>query len=175
MVLPTAPATFKMAATAKAGAPMSTIKKCVAIATLLSAFCTVLIGVALFPIEKFNAPKRDAIDSAVNVIQADTSTTPRKATDNTISSSTTVELTNDKCESPLRDHFDKIYESKSWGLKVRTASEYYGDAKWPIPNLRSQSASGGGSYLGAATENSLKILKRVIEEYDVKSMIDVPW
>jgi hypothetical protein len=145
----------------KAAAPRNTIK-CVVIATLLSAFCTLLVQVFLFlPKEKHNAPKS-------------TSTTLRKATDNAISS-TTIELTNDKCESPLRDHFNQIYAKADWGLKVRSAPEYYGDAQWPIPGLRMRSASGGGSYLGPSTENSLRILKRVIEEYNVKSMIDVPW
>lgn len=88
-----------------------------------------------------------------------------------------IQLTVDKCESPLRGHFDNIYKNKIWGSPMRDAAAFYFDAQWPIPvdSPRQKSASGQGSYLGAATQHSLKIIKDTIAEYNVKSMIDVPW
>jgi hypothetical protein len=85
-----------------------------------------------------------------------------------------IQLTNEKCESPLRGHFDKIYRDNIWGMHVRDPSAYYSDSQWPIPELRKKSASGAGSDLGNATQTSLKIIKETIVEYEVTSMIDVP-
>lgn len=80
----------------------------------------------------------------------------------------------DHCESPLRGHFDKIYENGTWGKKLRDASDYYSDAAWPTREIKQLSASGRGSDLGAATQNSLKIVNDAITEFGVKSMIDIP-
>ena len=85
-----------------------------------------------------------------------------------------IQLTNDQCESPVRGHFDRIYQQNMWGLQLRDASAYYSDAQWPIPEIRRLSASGTGSYLGEPTQTSLRIIKETIMEYGVTSMIDIP-
>ncbi|KAL3801455.1 hypothetical protein ACHAWO_002167 [Cyclotella atomus] len=36
-----------------------------------------------------------------------------------------IQLTTDKCESPLRGHFDKIYQDNLWGFQLRDASDFY--------------------------------------------------
>ena len=79
----------------------------------------------------------------------------------------------DRCESPIRGHFDKIYESGGWQLKTRRPSDFYNDAAWPHKDIQRISASGPGSDLGN-TETSLKIIKETIAKFDVTSMIDGP-
>ena len=81
-----------------------------------------------------------------------------------------------RCESPIRGHFDKIYEKGTWasGTPLRKPSEFYSDAAWPPKEIRKPSASGAGSNLGHATETSLKIIKDTIATFNVKSMIDIP-
>ena len=93
------------------------------------------------------------------------------------STSPSIQLINTTCNSPIRGHFDEIYKNKGWGTELRNISAFYGEAHWPFPpqNSRERSASGLGSWLGKATEHSLKIIKETIVEYGVTSMIDVPW
>lgn len=80
----------------------------------------------------------------------------------------------DQCVSPLRFHFDKIYKKGTWGNTLRQASDFYSDAAWPPRENRKKSASGSGSDLGGATENSLQVIKDAISKYSIKSMIDIP-
>ena len=78
------------------------------------------------------------------------------------------------CERASSNKFDQIYKRGKWGPPVLAhGPEYfYADAQWPPPAR--VSASGGGSNLGSSTLKSLAILKDVIANYGVKSMIDVP-
>jgi hypothetical protein len=74
-------------------------------------------------------------------------------------------------------HFDDVYnhrgESDHWALKFNASLDrFYNDAKWP-PQLL-DSFSGGGSNRGFQTEVSMAILKRVIAEHNITTMIDVP-
>ena len=82
----------------------------------------------------------------------------------------------DQCKSPIRGHFDKIYEGGnwSWGMSLCQPSHFYSDAAWPSKKIRKISASGGGSDLGYPTITSLKIIKDTISKFNVKSMIDIP-
>lgn len=71
--------------------------------------------------------------------------------------------------------FGKIYESGTWvGGKVKATSpgHFYYNASWP--HQKRVASSGPGSELGVATENSMKFLMEVIQNYTVVSMIDVP-
>ncbi|KAL7524224.1 hypothetical protein ACHAXR_000479 [Thalassiosira sp. AJA248-18] len=88
--------------------------------------------------------------------------------------SSPIRIAPDHCNSPLRDHFVKIYEKGSWGSPLRHARDFYSDAAWPPRGIIQKSASGRGSNFGPATENSLKIIKDAISRYNIKSMIDVP-
>ena len=78
------------------------------------------------------------------------------------SSSKTLKVIPNQCDSPSRGHFDAIYETGMWGKKTRQASDFYGDAAWPPKAARQKSASGGGSDLGYSTETSLKMIKDTI-------------
>eukprot|EP00571_Detonula_confervacea_P009283 CAMPEP_0172322658 /NCGR_PEP_ID=MMETSP1058-20130122/46515_1 /TAXON_ID=83371 /ORGANISM="Detonula confervacea, Strain CCMP 353" /LENGTH=284 /DNA_ID=CAMNT_0013038461 /DNA_START=234 /DNA_END=1085 /DNA_ORIENTATION=- len=82
----------------------------------------------------------------------------------------------DRCESPIRGHFDRIYEKGNWngGDSLRKPSDFYSDAAWPRNESLINSASGSGSALGYATETSLKIIKDTITKYNVKYMADIP-
>lgn len=80
----------------------------------------------------------------------------------------------DRCDTPTRGHFDKIYSGAIWGAKLRNVSDFYSEAAWPQKDSRKNSASGPGSNLGHSTETSLKIVKKAIAKYHVKSMIDIP-
>jgi hypothetical protein len=53
--------------------------------------------------------------------------------------------------------FDRVYDKAEWGYKIQNASDFYSDAAWP-PKER-QSASGGGSNLGYATQVSMKVFR----------------
>ena len=77
-----------------------------------------------------------------------------------------------QCHSPSRGHFDSIYAKGYWTVKMKTPSDFYGDATWPPPEIRKISASGKGSYLGYATTTSLQIIKDTITKYNIKSMVD---
>jgi hypothetical protein len=79
-----------------------------------------------------------------------------------------------RCESPIRGHFDNIYKHGVWGATLREPANFYSDAAWPTKDIRRKSASGQGSELGYNTETSLRIIKETIDRFDVKSMIDVP-
>lgn len=80
----------------------------------------------------------------------------------------------DFCDSPIRGHFDEIYESGLWQLKMKQPSDFYNEAEWPPNDNQRISASGPGSDLGSATVTSLKIIKDTITKFDVKSMVDIP-
>lgn len=82
----------------------------------------------------------------------------------------------DRCESPIRGQFDKIYESGTWnyGQTLRKPDDFYSDAAWPPKESLKSSSSGGGSNLGYPTETSLKIIKETIAKYNASSMIDIP-
>jgi hypothetical protein len=74
-------------------------------------------------------------------------------------------------------HFDDVYnhrgESDHWAMKFNASMDrFYNDAKWPPILL--ESFSGGGSNRGFQTEVSMAILKRVISEHNITTMIDVP-
>jgi hypothetical protein len=90
------------------------------------------------------------------------------------SSSKTLKVIPNQCDSPSRGHFDAIYETGLWGKKTRQASDFYGDAAWPPKAVRQNSASGEGSDLGYNTETSLKIIKDTIAKFNIRSMIDIP-
>lgn len=77
-----------------------------------------------------------------------------------------------KCDSKSRGFFDRIYKDGVWGAKLRHGSDFYGNAQWPP--AKKNSASGGGSELGYATETSLQIIRDTINKFDIKSMVDVP-
>lgn len=73
------------------------------------------------------------------------------------------------------DTFDNIYKSGSWNrgnVRVAPPGHFYHNATWP--HQRRFAASGEGSQLGVATENSMKFLTEAIHNYTVVSMIDVP-
>lgn len=80
-----------------------------------------------------------------------------------------------QCDAALRNKaFDNIYTRGMWGKKLLPPSKFYGDAQWPPPEYRKESASGPGSHLGHSTVTSLQIIKDTIAKYNVKSMIDIP-
>jgi hypothetical protein len=87
-----------------------------------------------------------------------------------------LKLVPDHCDSPLKAaFFEKVYDEKTWAdVAVRRAEDFYSDAEWPTKEIRMKSASGPGSYLGYATQTSLKIIKDVIKKYNVSSMVDIP-
>jgi len=82
----------------------------------------------------------------------------------------------ESCNAPSRGgEFDKIYETGHWvSGKVKFPADFYGDAKWPPKDIRKLSGSGAGSYLGLASETSLRILKDTILSHGVRSVVDIP-
>ncbi len=69
--------------------------------------------------------------------------------------------------------FDSIYYSGAWGVMFNHSFEgFYSNARWP-PQFR-PSPSGPGSDRGIATETSLAILRQLIVEKNISTMIDVP-
>jgi hypothetical protein len=84
------------------------------------------------------------------------------------------QLVPNKCDSQIRGQFDDIYKRGVWGQVQLKPEDFYGEAEWPPKAIRQMSASGRGSDLGYATQNSLAIVKQTIYNYNVKSMIDVP-
>lgn len=90
------------------------------------------------------------------------------------SSSTKPKIVPDKCDSPSRGHFDKIYTQGGWGKRLRPNSDFYTNAEWPPSSTRQVSASGVGSNLGYNTQHSLEIIKDAIKKFSAKSMIDIP-
>lgn len=69
--------------------------------------------------------------------------------------------------------FDQIYDTGGWGSVLNSSIHgFYDDANWP-PKLR-LSFSGGGSNRGTSTKTSLAILKQLIAEHNISSMLDVP-
>ena len=84
-----------------------------------------------------------------------------------------VQLIPNKCVTQKGEAFDEIYRKGGWG-KVKPAEDFYGDASWPTKSVRQKSASGLGSFLGAATTTSLKIIKDTIVKHNISSIIDIP-
>ena len=72
--------------------------------------------------------------------------------------------------------FDKIYEKGSWGgtsIERMDPSRFYmysDPERWKMRT----SASGGGSYTGKATTNSLRFVVDAIKEFNIRTMLDIP-
>ena len=80
----------------------------------------------------------------------------------------------DRCHSSSRGQFDTIYAQGTWGSKLGLPSDYYSYAHWPPHLSRKRSASGSGSELGIATENSLEFIINVTRRFGAKSLLDIP-
>ena len=76
------------------------------------------------------------------------------------------------CQSANGSEFDNIYTNGKWAPKMQTIHDFYSNGDWP-PKKRA-SGSGTGSDLGYFTVESMAILRRVITEFGVNTMIDIP-
>ena len=146
------------------------IKDVILVASLI--YCVFLTAFAFYPREQeVQVVVRD--DPAEVILCSNL----RQQNNNDLPSSSSSHYTivPNRCDSPSRKEFESIYELGVWqGVKIRTPTDFYNNAKWPPDTSRQRSASGEGSNLGHTTETSLRMIKETIHKFNIKSMIDIP-